>query len=220
MKENFTAINVIIDASGSMQSLSKDTIGSFNQFLAEQKIVPGDAVFTLCSFNTDYKLIHDFVKLAGVPNLDAKAYSPGGGTALLDAMGTTINSVGQKLAAMKETERPSKVIFLIITDGEENSSRTFSLEQIKSMVQHQSDTYSWQFVFMGANIDAFATGGGMGIARGSTLSYNATSVGTKSLYRTVSDGLSDYRLGNNAKVDFFDQSKETPEDPKGSSSKP
>ena len=149
MKDNFTSINVIIDASGSMQHLTHDTIGSFNTFLAEQKIVPGEAAFSLCIFSTDYRLVHDFAVLNSVPELTTKVYSPNGGTALLDAMGTTIDSVGARLSAMPEEERPSKVIFLIITDGAENSSKRFNADQIRAKVQHQKDVYSWEVVFIG-----------------------------------------------------------------------
>jgi len=207
-KENFTSINVIIDASGSMLGLTHDTINSFNAFLKEQKEFPGEAVFTLCTFNTDYRLPHDFVKLAGVPNLDNKAYKPSGGTALLDAMGTTIDSVGRKLAAMPEAERPSKVIFLIITDGHENSSHRYSAAQIKSMVEHQKDVYSWEFVFMGANIDAISAGTNLGISAHNTLNYAATAAGTADLYKTVSESMSMYRSSNSSRADFFNQTSE------------
>jgi len=209
-KENFTSINVIIDKSGSMGHLTEDTIGSFNTFLTDQKTVPGEAVFTLCTFNTDYSLIHDFVKLASVPDLDSKIYKPNGGTALLDAMGTTINTVGAKLAAMPEDERPSKVIFLIITDGQENSSHHFSAAQIKSMVEHQRDAYKWEFVFMGANIDSIAEGQAIGISMQNSMNYEATSAGTRSLYNNVSDSLRSYRGSNESQVDFFNQPTTTP----------
>ena len=195
MKENLTSINVIIDRSGSMQGLAKDTIGSFNTFLADQKTVPGEAVFTLCTFNHDYTLVHDFIELSSVPDLNPKTYAPSGNTALLDAMGTTINSVGQKLAAMVEADRPSKVIFLIITDGQENASSRFTREQIASMVTHQKDTYNWEFVFMGANIDAITEGTSLGISAANTMQYDATSAGTHKLYQTSSNSLRSYRSG-------------------------
>lgn len=207
-KENFTSINVIIDRSGSMAGLTQDTIGSFNQFLAEQKAVPGEASFTLCTFNTDYNLVHDFVKLGTVPELDAKTYRPSGGTALLDALGTTIDSVGQKLAAMPEDDRPGKVIFLIVTDGEENSSKRFTLDQIKAKVEHQKGAYNWEFVFMGANIDAISGGVSLGIDARNTMNYDATSAGTRSLYKSVSENMSSYRGGGSAQVDFFNQKTE------------
>jgi hypothetical protein len=214
-KENFTSINVIIDESGSMGKLTLDTIGGFNKFLDDQKVVPGEAVFTLCTFSTDYRLVHDFMKISSVPSLDIRTYRPAGGTALLDAMGTTINSVGQKLAAMPEEERPSKVIFLIITDGEENSSKHFKKDQIASMVAHQREVYKWEFVFMGANIDAISTGASLGIARRNAVNYNATSKGTESIYGSMSDSMKSYRIGSaGPQVDFFNQPS-PPKDPKG-----
>jgi hypothetical protein len=204
-KENLTSINVIIDESGSMDHLASDTIGSFNTFLADQKLAPGEAVFTLCTFSSDYRLVHDFVQLAGVPALDNKTYRPGGMTALLDAMGTTMNSVGAKLAAMPEEERPSKVIFMIITDGQENSSHRFTRDQIKSMVEHQRSTYQWEFVFMGANIDAITEGTSLGISASNSMNYSATSDGTQQLYENVSGSLKSYRGGVQSQVNFFNQ---------------
>lgn len=205
MKENLTSINVIIDKSGSMEQLANDTIGSFNSFLAEQKAVPGEALFTLCTFSTDYNLVHDFVELSGVPNLNPKVYRPNGGTALLDALGTTIDSVGAKLAALPESDRPSKVIFLIITDGEENSSRRFTKTQIKSMIEHQQQTYNWEFVFMGANLDAISEGASLGISPSNSMGYVASAAGTRSLYNYVSSNMRSYRMGSRQKVNFFDQ---------------
>lgn len=209
-KQNFTSINVIIDASGSMEHLTQDTIGSFNGFLKEQKAFPGEAAFTLCTFNTDYRLVHDFTKIAGVPDLDTVTYQARGGTALLDAMGTTIDSVGRKLAAMPEDQRPDKVIFLIITDGHENSSCRYHAEQIKTMVEHQKDTYSWEFVFMGANIDAIAGGVSLGIDARNTLNYAATAAGTKGLYSTISSSMNSYRASNSSRSDFFGAAQSNP----------
>lgn len=210
-KENFTSINVIIDKSGSMGHLATDTIGSFNTFVKEQKETPGEAAFTLCTFNDDYHLVHDFVKLGSVPDLDSKSYRPNGSTALLDAMGTTINSVGAKLAAMPEADRPSKVIFLIITDGQENASHRFTKAQIKSMVEHQRNVYNWEFVFMGANIDAISEGSSLGISAQNSVNYSATAGGTHKLYESVSRNISSYRGGASQQVDFFNQ---TPDDTK------
>lgn len=187
MKENFTSINVIIDRSGSMAGLATDTIGSFNTFLAEQKVVPGEALFTLCTFSSDYKLVHDSVKLASVPDLNPKTYSIGGGTALLDALGSTIKSVGEKLSSMPESERPSKVIFLVITDGEENSSQTYTKAQIKSMVEHQRQEYKWEFSFYGSNIDSISEGNSLGICAQNSMNYNSTSTGIGQVYRSLSD---------------------------------
>lgn len=204
-KENFTSINVIIDQSGSMHNLTTDTIGGFNTFLSDQKKVEGEAVLTLCTFDTSHRLVHDFAKIDGVPNLDTKTYSPSGGTALLDAMGHTITSVGAKLAAMPEEERPSKVIFLVITDGHENSSRNFRKQQVADMVKHQQDVYNWEFVFMGANIDAMAEGTTLGFSGQNTLNYAPTAAGTKGLYRSISENMSSYRASNSSRASFFNQ---------------
>lgn len=214
-KENFASINVIIDQSGSMAGLTKDTIGSFNKFLAEQKDVPGEAAFTLCTFDSTHRLVHDFIKLGTAPDLNDKTYRPSGNTALLDAMGSTINHVGAKLAAMPEDERPSRVIFLVITDGEENASREFKKEQIKAMVEHQRDTYKWEFVFIGANIDAISAGTSYGFSAQNSVSYNATKGGTGQLYSSVSSNLRSYRISAAAanasgNLDFFGQTGVTP----------
>lgn len=211
-RENYTSVNVIIDRSGSMGRLTTDTIGGFNTFLAEQKNVPGDVAFTLCLFNSSYQLVHDSVKLASVPDLNEKTYRASGNTALLDALGTTIDNVGNKLAALPEEERPSKVIFLIITDGEENASREYTLEQVKAKVTHQSDVYNWEFVFMGANIDAISAGASLGISAANSVNYSASSIGTKSLYSNVSKSLGSYRVATRQKVDFFNQPDTDPVD--------
>lgn len=203
-KENLTSINVIIDRSGSMSGLATDTIGGFNGFVADQKQIPGEALFTLCTFNYSTTVVHDAVKLASVPDLSPATYAPSGGTALLDALGSTIDNVGAKLAAMPEDERPSKVLFLIITDGQENSSIKYSAEQVKAMVEHQKDVYNWEFVFMGANIDAITEGTALGISTQNTMNYDATAVGTKNLYRSISDSTSRYRGGSPTQQGGFD----------------
>lgn len=205
MKDNFTSINVVIDRSGSMSHLASDTIGSFNGFIADQKNVPGDAVFTLCTFNSNHEMVYDFVPLNNVPNLTAANYSPSGGTALLDAIGITIDSVGAKLAAMPEEERPSKVIFIIITDGEENSSRLFNKEQVKAKVELQRNTYSWEFVFMGANIDAISAGTSLGVSATNSMNYSATRGGTRKIYQNTSDSLKSFRTSSKPIENFFDR---------------
>jgi Mg-chelatase subunit ChlD len=210
-KENFTAIAVIADASRSMASLTSDTIGSFNIFLNEQKANPAEAAFTLCIFNSEHRLAHDFTRLHSVAELTRETYRCSGSTALLDAMGATIDSLGARLAAMPEEERPSKVIVLVITDGEENCSRNYTLEQIKAKVEHQRDTYSWEFVFIGANIDAISTGTSMGFASHNSVAYTSDSIGTKQLYSSVSSNMNSYRTTvGPAQVDFFAQTGETP----------
>lgn len=200
MRENLTSINVIVDESGSMAKLCAETISGYNKFLAEQKALPGDAVFTLCTFNYKHKMIHDFQKIASVSDLSEDNYVPNGGTALLDAVGSTINSVGQKLSEMPEDERPSKVLFVIITDGEENTSREFSKLQIKEMIEHQREKYNWEFVFMGANIDSMAAGTSIGVNPQLAMNYVPTAAGTKGLFENISRSTSNYRRGGGYQV--------------------
>lgn len=173
MKENYTHIVLLLDRSGSMASIQDATISGINEFLTKQKAVPGDATVTLALFDDRYDLIHDFVPLNDVPALTRETFVPRGWTALLDATGKTLNNVGSKLAALPEALRPSKVIFVIVTDGAENYSKEFNLNQVRSMITTQRDTYSWEFVFLGANIDAVTVGGSLGIPAMSSMTYNA-----------------------------------------------
>ena len=164
MNENLTEIVAILDRSGSMIDLTNDTIGGFNTFLKEQQEVTGDAIISTVLFNDSYKLLHDRVDIKKVKPITKKDYIAQGSTALLDAMGKTINDIGLKLSNAAESERPGKVIFFIITDGEENSSEEYSNEKVKEMVELQKNTYSWEFIFIGANIDSFSAAASMGIS--------------------------------------------------------
>ena len=164
MNENLTEIVAILDRSGSMERLTNDTIGGFNSFLKEQKEIPGEAVLTTVLFNESYLLLHDRRDIKKIKPITNKDYVAKGRTALLDAMGKTINDIGLKLHNTPEEDRPCKVIFFIITDGEENSSVEYSNEKVKGMVELQRNTYSWEFIFLGANIDSFSVAGSMGIS--------------------------------------------------------
>lgn len=193
MKKDFTVINVIIDASGSMEALTKDTLGGFNTFLKEQKALPGEARLTLCTFDTVPKVIHEFANIKTVKPLTAKQYSPSGMTALLDALGQIIENTGKTLYAMSEDEKPQNVIVVVITDGQENSSKKFDRAKIAEMVKHQQDVYNWQFLFFGANIDAFTEGKSLGLSPASIQQYNANSSGVGNVYRSVSDSVTKSR---------------------------
>ena len=135
MKKDYTHISLVLDRSGSMDSVKADTIGSFNTFLKEQKENPKECTFTLVQFDNEYEIIHDFVSLKKSKNLTEKTFVPRGMTALYDAIGRTINSVGQKLADMSEEDRPERVIFVVLTDGEENSSKEFHRDQINEIIR-------------------------------------------------------------------------------------
>lgn len=161
-------IAIVLDRSGSMQSVKTDTEGGLKAFLAAQADAPGETTVSLYQFDTEYEPVYENKKLADVPEY---RLVPRGGTALLDAVGRTISAVGAQLAAKVEDDRPAEVIVVILTDGEENQSREFSLPAVKKMITEQQDTYGWKFVFLGADQDAFEAAGGMGIGRGTTLSY-------------------------------------------------
>jgi len=204
MKTNFTSINVLIDASGSMDHLATDTIEGFNAFLKTQKEVPGDAVLSLWTFDNNRKVVHEFMNLHDVPDLNKETYQIGGTTALLDAIGTSMNDIGAKLESMSEEDRPSKVIFLIITDAHANDSQKFHKAQVKDMVKHQTEKYNWDFVFifMGANIDSIAEADAIGVTKGNTINYSATSVGTKAIYSDIGESMTRYRLNSNTESFF------------------
>lgn len=186
MNLTHTSIGIVIDRSGSMDPLVSDTCGGFNRFLADQKAVPGTADLTMVQFATDYQVVHDCLPLDKVPDLTPQTYVPNGGTALLDAIGRTVNQMGQRLAAMSEADRPGKVILVIITDGEENASKEFTREQVREMLEHQQKKYSWEILYFGANQDVFTVGSSMGIAAASSVSYAPTGRGTQDAYSEMS----------------------------------
>jgi len=165
MNLNLTEIVAILDKSGSMQTLTEDTIGGFNSFVERQKELPGDVVLTTVLFNSSYELLHDRKPLKKVKPLTKKNYIAEGTTALLDAMGKAINDIGLILHNTPEEDRPGKVIFFIITDGMENSSKEYKHQQIKEMVELQQNVYKWEFIFLGANMDAFSVGDSIGITK-------------------------------------------------------
>jgi len=173
MRSDLTDITLVIDRSGSMQSIRDDAQGGINAFIAGQSKTPGDVLVTLVQFDTEYEFLH-----RGVPVRDVPPYAlePRGGTALLDAVGRAINETGARLAKLPEPERPGLVIFVVMTDGQENSSREFTKAQIRKMIQHQQSVFNWQFTFLGANQDAFAEAGEIGIAAGGTADFSASKV--------------------------------------------
>lgn len=165
-KENSSEVIMIVDRSGSMATCWNDTVGGINEFIKKNREVPGECKLSLAFFDTNYDMPFNGVDIQdsmfGSP-MSFADYGPRGATALLDAIGKTINSVGARLASMSEADRPSKITMCIVTDGEENSSCEFSNEKIKEMIQHQTDKYQWDFVYLGANQDAFSVGGALGI---------------------------------------------------------
>jgi hypothetical protein len=168
MRPDLTDITLVIDRSGSMQSIRHDAEGGVNAFVTEQAKQPGEALLTLVQFDTEYEFIHRGVPVQQVPPYQLE---PRGSTALLDAVGRAILETGDRLAKMPEADRPGLVVFVIVTDGEENSSKEFSKDKVKEMITHQQDKYGWQFTFLGANQDAFAEAGGLGIHAAGVANY-------------------------------------------------
>lgn len=160
MKNDLTDITLVVDRSGSMASVREDAEGGINEFIKGQAGEPGQANLTLVHFDTEYEFVHQGEPIGTVPTYRLE---PRGMTALLDAVGRAINETGKRLAAVPETERPGLVAFVVMTDGLENSSREFTKKKVREMIEHQQDRYNWKFTFLGANQDAFAEAGALGI---------------------------------------------------------
>lgn len=184
-----TEIIVILDRSGSMQSIASDVIGGFNSFVDEQQAQPGKARLTLVQFDGKYQLDYEGVKLRKVPPLE---FNPRGMTALFDAVGRTIKEQEKRIEEEKWAEL---VIVNIITDGAENSSREYSKEAIKAMIT-KAEAAGWKFIFMAANQDAFSAASNYGISGGLVGNFDATSKGTAQAYRSTSNTMSSLRAGN------------------------
>jgi len=191
MKDDLTKIVFVIDRSGSMASKINDVVGGFNSFVEEQKKHPGTATLTTVIFDDKYEILHNNVPLHKVKPITREDVQARGTTALLDAVGKTINTIGEQLRDMAEAERPSKVIFIIQTDGYENASIEFNAEQVRGMIKHQTEKYNWNFLFFGENMDAAQVGGGMGISANNTYSY----MDTRAMYNVVTCSVSDIRNG-------------------------
>jgi len=194
---NWTEIAFILDRSGSMQSIAETAVSGFNELLTQQQKEHAQTPvrMSLVLFNTGYEVPFASIPAPEIPRLDMKTFAPDGGTALLDAIGRTIDETGARLAAMPETERPGKVIIAILTDGEENSSRTFTWAQISDKIQHQKDVYKWEVLFLGANQDAIATAGRMHIAEHDASIFLQTDAGIRKSMRGTYFSLKERKLG-------------------------
>ncbi|MEM8600862.1 MAG: hypothetical protein AAGF99_13165 [Bacteroidota bacterium] len=186
MNDALTELVCVIDRSGSMQSIRDDAIGGFNAFLDAQKQVEGEARLTLVLFDHQYDRRLDAVPLAEVDPLTTETFVPRGNTALLDAVGRTIDDVGARLAKTPEAERPGTVLVCILTDGMENASSDYTRDRVKSMIEHQQAKYGWEFQFLAANQDAFAEASRIGIGRPNAMPFVADAAGTKAAFAAVS----------------------------------
>jgi uncharacterized protein YegL len=177
---------MVLDRSGSMADMATEAIGGFNGFLEDQQKQPGHAKLTLVLFDHEYIVAQDGRPVQEVQKLDAHSYQPRGNTALLDAIGRTITTVGERLDHTPEQERPDKVLIVILTDGLENASKEFSLKQINQMIQHQREVYSWEFRFLGADQDAIQVATSLGISADNAVQFDHTPQGVTMAFQAIS----------------------------------
>ncbi len=189
MKKNLTELVFILDRSGSMAGLEGDTIGGFNAMLDKQRGEPGKALVSTVLFDNESVVIHDRLPLGRVPRLTEKEYFVRGCTALLDAVGGAIHHIGNVHKYARAEDRPEKTLFVITTDGMENASRRCTYEQVKRMIERQKEKYGWEFLFLGANIDAAKEAARFGIRPDYAANYHADSKGTGVVYETVSEAI-------------------------------
>ena len=194
MKENLTELVFILDRSGSMSGLEADTIGGFNSLIKKQKEADGDALVTTILFDTSFNIIHDRVSLKKIKKLTEKDYYVGGCTALLDAVGGGINYIKEKQKQVTKENRPAKTLFVITTDGLENSSTEFSVKQVKDMISKAQKKDKWEFLFLGANMDAVEVANDMGIRAQSAVNYVCDANGTALNYEALNEVISDFRM--------------------------
>lgn len=195
MKKNLTELVFILDKSGSMAGLEADTIGGLNAMLKKQQKAEGEAVVTTVLFNHDYELLHDRIPVRSISPITEKDYEVESTTALLDAIGFTIQKIVNVQRKTSEEERAEKVLFVITTDGMENASREFSSDKVKKMVQQQKENDGWEFLFLGANIDAIETAERFGINEDFAVDYHADEIGTQLNFEAVNEAVSNIRSG-------------------------
>ena len=186
MKKGYSDITIVLDRSGSMASVIQDTIGGFNTFLKEQKEGSEEATINLYQFDDKYDVVYENKKIASAKDLTDKTFVPRGSTALYDAIGKTIVTLGEKYSNMKEDDRPERVFFVIITDGEENASKEYAFDRVKELIEHQKEKYSWQFVFLGSDFSAVTMAGNIGIGVSNSAAYANTSKGNSKMYNQLS----------------------------------
>ena len=185
MRENLTEIVFILDRSGSMSGLESDTIGGFNSMIAKQQKEEGEAIVSTVLFDDETDVIHDRVAIGDVKKLTEEDYYVRGCTALLDAVGGAIHHIGNVHKYAREEDRPAKTLFVITTDGLENASRHYSFKDVKKLIKRQQEKYNWEFLFLGANIDAIEVAGNMGISKDRAANYNCDEVGTALNYQVL-----------------------------------
>ncbi len=212
MKETYTDISVVLDRSGSMESIREDIIGGFNTFLADQQNQPGACTLSLVQFDNQYEVVHAAIPIAQAPALTGQTYVPRGSTALLDAVGRTINETRRRIGEAPEASRPERVVFVIITDGYENASREFTRPQIMEMIEERKEKDGWEFVFLAANQDAIREGGGMGIGAGHAMTFHHSGEGSRAAFAAVSKKMAMLRIMEAADMSFEEEDREKQEE--------
>lgn len=193
MKRGWTELVFILDRSGSMQGLERDTIGGFNAMLEKQKKQPGEAFVSTVLFDDETQVLHDRLRLNKVKPITEKDYYVRGCTALLDAVGGAIHHIGNIHKYARPEDVPAHTLFVITTDGMENASRRYAARQVKEMIRRQKEKYGWEFLFLGANIDAVETAGRLGICPDRAVNYHSDSTGTRLNYQVVGQAVAAVR---------------------------
>ena len=199
MKNNLTEIVFILDRSGSMAGLEGDTIGGFNAMVERQKKEPGKALLSAVLFSDESRVLYDRVDIRKVEPMTERQYQVGGCTALLDAIGGAVRHIANVHKYARREDRPAKTVFVITTDGMENASRSYSYDEVQRLVKHEQEKYGWEFLFLGANMDAISAARSFGIRADRAVRYKSDSVGTMLNYQVVSETVAQMR--KNEKID-------------------
>ncbi len=212
MNKNHTGLTIVLDRSGSMSGIRSDMEGALQTLIDEQRATPGTLCVSLVQFDNEFESV-----FTALPAEQVRAIhiAPRGSTALLDAVAQTIDRTGQRLGTLVEADRPGTVLFVIVTDGEENASQQYHWADVQTRIKHQADTYQWQFIFLGSNIDAIATADRIGIARGDALEFNSHRAGVDHASKALSEGMRRKRAasaagGHAAMAPAFLESDRTP----------
>ena len=193
MNSNLTEIVFILDRSGSMAGLEGDTVGGFNAMVERQKKEPGEALLSAILFSDESRVLYDRADIRKVEPMTERQYQVGGCTALLDAIGGAVHHIGNVHKYAREEDRPGKTIFVITTDGMENASRSYTYDRVQQMVKHEQEKYGWEFLFLGANMDAISAARSFGIRADRAVRYRRDSAGTELNYKVVGDAVSEVR---------------------------
>ncbi|MCD4827468.1 MAG: VWA domain-containing protein [Acholeplasmataceae bacterium] len=205
MKKDLVEMVFILDRSGSMSGLELDTIGGFNSMISKQKEVSGEAIVSTILFDHEFKVLHDRKSIKDIGLMTRKEYFVKGSTALLDAIGKSIVKTVNTYRTLISSEKPEKIIFIITTDGMENASCEFNSQKIKQMIEYQKEKYNWEFLFLGANIDAVGTARHYGINEDRVANYHSDKMGTEINYRVMAEAISEFRTNKSIQSNWKDE---------------